>query len=171
MNNKTEIKEGCVILWHENYWDGFMNGVCNYQNELHWFELKKDYSKLPYRTFSIHIMTEEQKKWKIYWHEQFVKHVGGHTNYRFDEVSKKHSRNHADTDQQYHGDMQYAHEMFYEPKKMWDVSNPELLVCHKNKCVGWTTYGVLIGEPWVEWRRSRKTNVSGQEKDESKVQE
>lgn len=146
------IKEDCQIRWHSDYWDGALSGVCFHKGKIHWFDIKCDYMSAYFRrniwrTYWVFEMTPEQEKCQLFWHNEFRTHVGDHTEYTFSEEKMSLGRyNH------FKGNMDYCKEMFYEPKKAWDIENPGFMKMKRTQLVGWTNWDVLTAQPYVEYR-------------------
>lgn len=90
-------------LWHHSYWDGALNGVCEVNGEMCWFECIEEYwdnHSAPdetdqasdweppwYRRFLVHKLTEEQFLAVKARNDKFCQMVGTHSNY--DENGKR----------------------------------------------------------------------------------
>lgn len=177
MKAGKEIHEGVTILWHEDYYDGILSGIAKYAGEVVYFKVKDWYQtpaleKKVFRTFNIYKLTPEQIKTKFYWHGEFRFFVGTYCDYDYDEDQKKVVR--GLHNQGYNHD--YALEMYFEraeneidPVKR-KIAEAEITT--RENLIGWTTYDVLMGQPWVEWRRSKlkaKVSVSKQKNGSRKV--
>jgi hypothetical protein len=172
--NVPQIKEGIVPLWHGGYWDGPLNGICMYQGEPHFFEMKKEYhgkvlGRKIGRTYWIYKITPEYWEFDKYWHGQFCLHVGNHTNYVWSEEHKRYNR-FVGTNP---SSPNYWKEMYYD---RYEAAHAEMLVKNpavinidrRNQVVGWAIWDVVMGMPWKEWRRPRKKevqNVGAEKKD------
>jgi hypothetical protein len=73
------------LLWHVDFWDGPINGLCLYHNEKFWFELWTDEEEeIPdsgSRRFLVVKLAPHQLADEEYWHDLFRQKVGTHTDY------------------------------------------------------------------------------------------
>lgn len=85
------------FLWHSNYWDGPLSGMCLYQGQKYWFEIidefwspkpdeveenfSDDYDPTRTRTFKLIELSPEQLKDETVWHRYFQIMVGRHCDY------------------------------------------------------------------------------------------
>jgi hypothetical protein len=86
------------FLWHCDYWDGPLSGICVHQDKRYWFHVvdeidvavnvkteqtlhRDDYETCRIFLYSLVELTEEELKKEEYWHDLFEQHVGTHTNY------------------------------------------------------------------------------------------
>lgn len=92
-----------TLLWHENYWDGYLSGKCLYRGRMHHFEcvdqgqivlcendpdeIDETKSDNWYRRFSLIPMSDEEIAECTYRHNLFRQHVGNHCDY--DPVSRQ----------------------------------------------------------------------------------
>ncbi len=109
-------------LWHCDYWDGPLSGICIVDGRRLFFKcVSEDVSRN--REFVLLQLSQEQLAEEIQWHELFREHVGTHTDY--DENNKRET-----------GKMkpQNRWDGFYVPYKKrtpLDLSSCEI--------IGWTT--------------------------------
>lgn len=82
--------QGVKLLYHSNYWDGPLSGVCEYQGKRYWFDcLNEDETTVDEdgepcfarRRYGIYELTEEEWEEQDVWHRLFETYVGTHTNY------------------------------------------------------------------------------------------
>lgn len=86
-------------MWHGNYYDGIISGMLrNLKNgKQYWFDQIGSFDYLDYnwpkdgayeleafRVYAVFELTAEQLDFKNYWHEEFSRLVGNHTNYTND---------------------------------------------------------------------------------------
>lgn len=81
------------ILWHSDYWDGYLTGLCLYQDRKCWFRcVDSDWVKVgvdedgdddlqEHRTFEIVELSPDELAELEQWHDLFRQLVGGHTDY------------------------------------------------------------------------------------------
>jgi hypothetical protein len=75
------------LLWHHNFYDGPLSGICLYQNKEHWFQMvdeipfKEDDDYRLGRVFVIVELTPEDIKIESSNHNEFRKFVGTHADY------------------------------------------------------------------------------------------
>lgn len=76
------------IVYHSNYWDGALSGMCRHQGRRYWFDCVHDYydkredgTPLDQRIYAIYDLTDSEWKEEEYWHSLFEKYVGTHTRY------------------------------------------------------------------------------------------
>jgi len=82
-------------LWHSDYWDGPINGLCIVNDEKCWYEMIEENSDsghdvpdepLPwYRRYLVWKLTDEQLNYVEVRHEKFRRMVGTHSDYVYDE--------------------------------------------------------------------------------------
>ena len=77
-------REEVRFLWHCDFWDGPINGVCVYKDERCWFDAgpdaDADLSDSP-RRYALFRLSPEQLADEEYWHALFREHVGTHGDY------------------------------------------------------------------------------------------
>lgn len=89
-----------TLLWHENYWDGYLSGKCLYRGRMHHFEcvdegrlflreddpdeIDEDKSDSWYRRFAVIPLSDEEIAESTRRHDLFVQHVGNHCDYDVD---------------------------------------------------------------------------------------
>jgi hypothetical protein len=69
------------FLWHNNWWDGPLAGMCEYKNEMYWYALHhENYKKNAkyWRRYVVVKLTPEQMAEELKWHNLFVEKVGDH---------------------------------------------------------------------------------------------
>jgi len=71
------------LLWHSDFWDGPINGLCLYQGRKCWFEACAEGEQDDgfYRRYLVLILTKGQLDEEEFWHELFRRKVGTHTDY------------------------------------------------------------------------------------------
>jgi hypothetical protein len=70
------------LMWHEDYYDGPIDGVLSYKNDLYYFGLIDEPNTIDcYRKFELIKMTEEEITKKVLNHRDFDFFVGGNSNY------------------------------------------------------------------------------------------
>lgn len=76
------------LIYHSNYWDGPLSGVCKFQGHRYWFDCVHDYhdtkddgERLDQRIYGIYRITDSEWQEEDYWHGLFEKYVGTHTSY------------------------------------------------------------------------------------------
>ena len=80
-DDEVTIKRKDVkYLWHCDYWDGPISGICLYDGEKCWFDQVKEYNNRS-RTFKVIRLTAEQLKEEEYWHALFEEKVSVGTSY------------------------------------------------------------------------------------------
>ena len=91
------IGDAVTLAWVDNWWDGPLEGVCEWQGRRVWFQYYFDpdiddsnlaesdpfLTKLactdpPRRVLLLHGLNEAQLQEEDKWHKRFVEHVGGH---------------------------------------------------------------------------------------------
>lgn len=86
-----------TLRWHNDYYDGMINGVAEYQNKLVWVQCMYDTvdhwyiddamrdKYIPgfnfWRGYVIYELSEDDIKHLTYWHDLFCKYVGHHNEY------------------------------------------------------------------------------------------
>jgi hypothetical protein len=72
------------FLYHNDYWDGPINGICMFNNQPCYFGMVKEYfSPYQQRIFAIVCLTKFEWKKEKYRHKMFEKYVGTHTSYTY----------------------------------------------------------------------------------------
>ena len=73
------------LLWHADFWDGPINGLCQCGNSKYWFELLTDVDggnlDSPQRRFLVLELTPAELAEEERWHELFRQKVGTHCDY------------------------------------------------------------------------------------------
>jgi len=95
------------ILWHEDYYDGYLSGMCLYRGKMHYFkgvdegevvyfkdeegfdEIDKDRSDKWWRRFVLFELTDLEVVEATRRHDLFRKHVGTHTDYDSDSPQRR----------------------------------------------------------------------------------
>jgi hypothetical protein len=103
------------LLWHNDYWDLPLNGVCEYDGRKYWFQQCDGGRRYIVQQLSAEELTDELDV-----HELFRTHVGHHTDYN--EEGKRTLGCHEDTN----SDLFYD---AYEKRPPRDYRN--------NKIIGW----------------------------------
>lgn len=72
------------MLWHSNYWDGPLSGMCTWEGKPYLFNIyyadeEEDY--LDFRRYGLYEMTPEEEAELFHQHHEFEKDVGYHCNY------------------------------------------------------------------------------------------
>lgn len=126
---------GHIVLWHCDYYDGYLSGMLEHNNKRYWFYCVDDIL-LPHpldkdnegeyindRLFFVYQLTDEQYDHQMYWYELFKEHVGTHTTYfnRKGKIRKGSIKPHEN------------HSKFYNRAKK-DRKDLDL---SKNEVVGW----------------------------------
>lgn len=83
--------EAITLLWAVGYWDGPMNGVCLYEDRIHWFQMVED--KHP-RQFHIFTMGDDAVRVEVTEHLLFEKYVGTHGCYHTAKVPGQRPEHH-----------------------------------------------------------------------------
>ena len=66
----------CATLWYDDWYDGMLSGMLEYENQKFRFEIITDYEKqIRPRVFAVISLTAQQIEEEIYWHGLFEKHV------------------------------------------------------------------------------------------------
>lgn len=86
-----KIIDKIKIIWETDRYDGPLSGVCEFEGSRHYFNIidemdknNKDKENLfgcRLRLFGIYKLTESEMSSVIYWHNEFRKYVGTHTDY------------------------------------------------------------------------------------------
>lgn len=137
-NHMTPVR----MLWHSGYWDGFLSGMIEYEGERYWFETslvggwefvgedvedEDDESVYVDRIFNVFKLTDEQMKVEDYWHGEFRKYVGVHSDY-------------IDDDKAYNGRRTEKNEHRMEDiKKFYDPyqKRTDEMVLESSQIIGW----------------------------------
>lgn len=72
------------MIWHSGYYDGPLSGMALYNGKYVWFDCFSDDWDEPYpnmRVYKLYELSEEEIADELYWHSEFEKYVGYHTNY------------------------------------------------------------------------------------------
>jgi hypothetical protein len=73
------------LLWHADYWDGPLNGLCRYRDRKCWFELcaegEPEAGDKFYRRYLLLELGKDQLDEEEYWHRLFQEKVGTHADY------------------------------------------------------------------------------------------
>lgn len=79
----TQIEETDFrVLWIDDYYDGMLMGMLEYQGKKYRFEIINDYTdNLHPRFFAVIELTPEQIATESYWNNLFKEYVGTHNNY------------------------------------------------------------------------------------------
>ena|SRR5215471_6150250 len=76
------------LLWHVNFWDGPLCGICLHEGRKYWFKLDKELDDRDRsRSFNVYYLTDEQINLEDSSHELWCKYVGTHCDY--DENGKR----------------------------------------------------------------------------------
>lgn len=86
----TQIEETDFrVLWIDDYYDGMLMGMLEYQGKKYRFEIISDYTdNLHPRFFAVIELTPEQIATESYWNNLFKEYVGTHNNYDSNEKPK-----------------------------------------------------------------------------------
>lgn len=110
------------VLWMDDYYDGMLVGMLEYQNRKFRFEIINDITdNISPRIFAVIELTQMQIDDEIYWNDMFKKYVGNHNNFDDEEELKQHP--------------QAMHYLFYDQYKQRPVPNYDL-----NIVKGWFTH-------------------------------
>jgi len=86
MNRVTQINESDFgVLWMDDYYDGMLTGMLQYQGKKYRFEIISDYEDNP-RYFAVIELTPEQIAVESYWNNLFKEYVGNHNNFDSNET-------------------------------------------------------------------------------------
>jgi hypothetical protein len=69
------------FLWHNNWWDGPLAGMCEYKDQMYWYALHhENYGKNAkyWRRYVVVKLTPEQLAEELKWHKLFIEKVGDH---------------------------------------------------------------------------------------------
>jgi hypothetical protein len=156
---KNEIKEGIIPLWHAGYYDGPLSGFVEYQGQKCFFSMKHEYisrglSRKIGRTYWIYKVTPEQWQDVEYWHNEFRLHVGWHCDYKKADDQGYYTRTLGTSGASH----EYMIEMYYDRHNAHNLKNGNvcLEIEKPENIIGWTTWDVLVGKPWKEWRKNKK---------------
>lgn len=72
---------GIRLLWHSDYYDGPLSGMCQWQGEQYWFEMADEEDDFSVRYYHLIKLTPPQREWQECWHQQFQKYVGTVSDY------------------------------------------------------------------------------------------
>lgn len=77
------IGQPISLVYHNNYWDGPLSGVCKIEDKRYYFKCVHDYYDSPrnMRIYAVYELSNEEWKEEDYWHKLFEDNVGTHTNY------------------------------------------------------------------------------------------
>jgi len=85
MTTKVDLRDLPKIkvkfLWHNDWWDGPLAGMCEYKDEMYWYALHhENYKKNAkyWRRYVVIKLTPEQMAEELKWHNLFVEKVGDH---------------------------------------------------------------------------------------------
>jgi hypothetical protein len=70
------------ILWHCDYYDRPLDGVCEIDGKRYWYTYHDGEDAPIGGIYLARSLTPEQLQWAEYWHEEFRKYVGHHTDHR-----------------------------------------------------------------------------------------
>jgi hypothetical protein len=75
-------KDDIKFLWFDDYYDGMLIGMLEYEGEKFRFEIISDFVADPVkaRVFAVLIMAPKQVEKEIFWNQLFQKYVGNHSN-------------------------------------------------------------------------------------------
>ena len=79
----TLRRDDIRLLWHADFWDGPINGLCLYGGEKYWFELCTEDGppETPGQRFLVVRLSPDQLAEEERWHALFREKVGTHTDY------------------------------------------------------------------------------------------
>lgn len=115
--------KGVKMLWHNKYWDGPLDGICEYKGKLHYFSMLDEATER--RRFVVYKLTEAEIAEQVKWHDLFIKFVGTHCDYR--KLRKSHDADSSGMRPE------KFHKSFYEPFQA-EHKDPQL---EPEKIVGW----------------------------------
>lgn len=113
-----KVDLGCVprievrFLWHNNWWDGPLEGMCEYKTKKYWYHCHhENYKKTAkyWRRYGVFKMTPEELAVEEKWHQLFVEKVGDH----FDCDERGHRKNSELRPYRLHNE-------FYDEFKKWE---------------------------------------------------
>jgi hypothetical protein len=81
--------ENVKILFYNNYWDGPMNGICEHENKMYWYDMIDDVSVGDedfdnwtwYRLYNVKEIEPWQLAYELYWHSIFSTNVAAYTEF------------------------------------------------------------------------------------------
>ncbi len=73
-------QQNLVMLWHENYYDGPLSGMADFNGTMVWFDLE-DENEDRYRTYNLYRLTDEERDVFCRHHKEFQEKVGTHCDY------------------------------------------------------------------------------------------
>lgn len=79
--------EGVKLLWHDNFWDRPLEGVCEWQNQKYHYDFQPDDHGDKVR-YSMREMDEMEWLARQKQHEQFKEKVGTHCDWIYDADGK-----------------------------------------------------------------------------------
>jgi hypothetical protein len=103
-HRKYDLDKEVKLLYHCDYYDGMLSGVCLIENKKYWFSIFDEYQRtaeeykdeyfemLWYRRFSLHDLDEKTWKEEDERHSFFIEKVGGHCQYIYDETNSLQGR-------------------------------------------------------------------------------
>jgi len=86
-----EATEGTNVklLWHIGYWDGPLDGVCEYEGRRHAFRVLEDTRNYRWRIAIVTELSPDQLAALEEQHARFQQYVGTHTDYNYDAEGKR----------------------------------------------------------------------------------
>jgi len=82
------------LLWHNGFWDGPLDGVCEYEGRRHAFGIVQSSMHARDRIYVVTELSPEQLAALEEQHARFQQYVGTHTDYHYDAEGRC-SRNHG----------------------------------------------------------------------------
>jgi hypothetical protein len=74
-------RDAVRLLWHVDYWDGPLSGVCILRGTRHWFQMLDEDEVLTQRRFVVLRLSAAQLADEEEIHARFERYVGTHTTY------------------------------------------------------------------------------------------
>lgn len=84
-----EVRER--MLWHNSFWDGPLDGVCDINGVPHWFKCVNG-DEFAWRIYLVFGMLPGEWEAERAHHEEWATTVGRHTEYTYDEQGRRHRR-------------------------------------------------------------------------------
>jgi hypothetical protein len=113
------------FLWHNNWWDGPLAGMCEYKDQMYHYHCHHENYKRTakyWRKYGVFKLTPEELADELKWHQLFVEKVGDH--FDCDEGRRRRSEL-----KPYH-----LHHEFYDEFAKWERPQYEE---HQDKAIGW----------------------------------
>jgi hypothetical protein len=83
------------ILWMDDYYDGMLSGMLEYEHTKARFEIINDFNDgNQQRIFAIIQLNQRQINEEFFWNDLFRKYVGNHNDFRFEESTYESPKTH-----------------------------------------------------------------------------